>query len=778
MLNLDSALKNLPRVTPKYASVLEKLGLATIQDFLLYFPFRYDDFSKTIELSQAYLGEAVTIEGKIIKAKINRIFKRRMTIVEIIVEDKNNTLLKAVWFNQPYILDSLQEGTVIRLSGKLETQGKYFSINSPAWEKASRDATNTGRLVPVYSETTGISSKWIRWQIKPLLQFASDIPDILPEETRKKFNLYDLHTAITQIHFPNSREKLIRAQKRMAFQEMFLVQLKSLQVKKQWESNNSINIKFDEKLVKNFVGKLPFKLTDAQRKASFEILKDLEKSKPMNRLLEGDVGSGKTVVAAISALQAISAGYQVAIMAPTEVLAKQHFESFCKLFENYDFNFALLTNSYKIIRHPEEDANKIPVILNSDPSRSEGSNKHYAKLSKNSKRLSQYKKDSSSGLSRPQNDGKKELLEKISSGKINLIIGTHAIIQKDVKLKNLALIIIDEQHRFGVAQRATLQSETMGISDPVKPAEAGHGASGKNKTIPHLLTMTATPIPRTLAIAFFGSLDLSILDEMPKNRKPIITKIVPPSARNSTYEFIRREIESGPASTRGDASSTRLDSARLARGGRQVFVIFPLIEESKALSEVKAATEEYKKLQKIFPDFEIGLLHGRMKPKEKEETMQDFKNQKTKILVSTSVIEVGIDIPNATVMIIENAERFGLSQLHQFRGRVGRGEHQSYCFLFTDSNTQKSVERLKALEKTNDGFEISKIDLELRGPGQFFGTIQSGLPDITMENLSNVKLIKFACEEATEILKFDPQLKKHPLLADALQKFSDKIHLE
>ncbi|HRZ95552.1 MAG TPA: ATP-dependent DNA helicase RecG [Candidatus Moranbacteria bacterium] len=725
MIHLDTPLKNISKITPKYAKVLEKMGLVTVQDFLLYFPFRYDDFSKTVELGQNYLGETITVEGTIIKAKNIRIFRRKMTITEIVIQDKNNTPLKTVWFNQPYILENLKEGESIRLSGKLAIDKKIFSMANPAWEKASRDATNTGRLVPVYSETAGISSKWIRWQIKPLLRFAKDIPDILPEETRKKFNLYDLRTAITQIHFPDSREKLVRAQKRMAFQEMFLVQLKSLQVKKQWEKNNSIDIKFDEKLIKEFVEKLPFKLTNAQRKASFEILKDLEKSKPMNRLLEGDVGSGKTVVAAISTLQSISAGYQVAIMAPTEVLARQHFESFCKLFENYGINIALLTNSYQEINNFQFSIFNFQSIFND-------------KILKNKKNSREY------------------LLKSTADGKINLIVGTHALIQKDVRFKNLALIIIDEQHRFGVAQRATLQQETMSIKDPVKSPNGDHGASGEIKTISHLLTMTATPIPRTLAIAFFGSLGLSILDEMPKNRKPIVTKIVPPSARNQNYNFIRQEIGSG----------------------RQVFVIFPLIEESKALSEVKAAAEEYKKLQDIFPDFEIGLLHGRMKPKEKEETMQFFKEQKTKILVSTSVIEVGIDIPNATVMIIENAERFGLSQLHQFRGRVGRGEHQSYCFLFTESNTQKSIERLKALEKTNDGFEISKIDLELRGPGQFFGTIQSGLPDITMENLSNVKLIKFAREEATNLLKVDPRLKKHPLLADALLRFSEKIHLE
>jgi ATP-dependent DNA helicase RecG len=738
VISLDSALKNLPRVTPKYARVLEKLGLETVRDFLLYFPFRYDDFSRIVELSPQYLDQTITVEGVVTKARNNRIFKRRMTVQEITIIDKNNTPLKMAWFNQPFILDTVKIGTLIRVSGKLELKGKNFTMTSPAWERASRDATNTARLVPVYSQTPGITSKWIRWQLKELLghrmssgTWTSDVQksleDVLPAEIRERFNLYDIYTALTQIHFPDSKEKLIRAQKRFAFQEMFLVQLKSLQVKKQWEGNNSIEIKFDEELIKDFVNKLPFKLTDAQRKSTFEILKDLEKPKPMNRLLEGDVGSGKTVVAAIAALQVIKGSgtffaakkvpdpLQVAIMAPTEVLARQHFESFCQLFKDYYFNTALLTNSYKLI----------------------------------------HEKDTPCPFGHGVSKSRTKLLQKIKTGQINLTIGTHAIIQKDIKFKNLALVIIDEQHRFGVAQRAALQSDTMEISD------------GSTKAIPHLLTMTATPIPRSLAIAVFGSLDLSILDEMPKNRKSIITKVVPPTGRHEVHNFIRSQINSG----------------------RQVFVIFPLVEESKALSEVKAATEEHKKLQEIFPEFKIGLMHGRLKPREKEAVMQEFKDKKTHILVSTSVVEVGIDVPNATVMIIENAERFGLSQLHQFRGRVGRGKHQSYCFLFTESlgvrppiggRTPKSNinSRLQALEKTNDGFEISKIDLELRGPGQFFGTVQSGLPDITMENLTNVKLIKFARKEAQDILAIDPQLKKHPLLADALKKFSEKIHLE
>jgi ATP-dependent DNA helicase RecG len=731
----DNPIKSIPRITPKYQKILEKLGILTVRDFLFYFPFRYDDFRKTALISDDLTGQTITVEGRVIKSRLNRIFKKRMTVAEIIIEDANGTPQKAVWFNQPYILESLPQGSTARLSGKLKLDGKVFSMNSPAWEKAERDATNTGRLVPVYPETIGITSKWIRWQTKMLLPIAKSLKDPLPKEILVKYNLYDLYTAIVQLHFPDSREKLLRAQKRMAFQEMFLVQLKALQVKKDWEGKNSLDIKFDEKLVKKFVSSLPFKLTNAQRKSSFEILKDLEKPKPMNRLLNGDVGSGKTVVAAIAALQAMNAGFQVAIMAPTEVLARQHFESFCKLFENYDFNIALLTSSYKFFNSSSPSGRGCPVL-----GTGEGSDLATANQT---------------------NTTREKLLEKINRGNISLVIGTHALIQKDirpvksgkagaklfnrVKFKNLALVIIDEQHRFGVTQRAALQQGAMDIDD------------GKEKTIPHLLTMTATPIPRTLAIAFFGSLDLSILDEMPKNRKPIKTKVISPSGRSEIYNFIRHEIKSG----------------------RQAFIIFPLVEESQKITEVKAATEEHKRLsEQIFPELKLGLLHGKLKARDKESIMKEFKDKNIDILVATSVVEVGIDIPNATVLVIENAERFGLTQLHQFRGRVGRGEHQSYCFLFSETGTKNAIDRLRVMEATNDGFKIAEKDLELRGPGQFFGTLQSGMPDITMENLSNIKLIKFARSEAQEILSADPQLKKHPALRDALGKFSEKVHLE
>lgn len=695
MLNIKTPLKNIPLINAKYQKILEKISLKTIEDFLFYFPFRYDDFSQTAALSPKRIGETITVSGIVIKAKNNRIFRRRMTLQEVLITDENSTPLKITWFNQPFILESLKIGSNIRVSGKLEVRGKYFAMTNPAWERAARDMINTGRLVPVYGETKGLTSKWIRWQMKIILE-KTKIEDMLPTDILKKFNLPNLKSALVQIHFPSSQEKLLIAQKRFAFQEMFLVQLKSLQAKSRWEAQNSLKIKFDEKLVQNFVSNLPFKLTDAQRKSAFEILKDLTKSRPMNRLLNGDVGSGKTMVAAIASLEVLKNGYQVAIMTPTEVLAKQHFENFSEIFKNYAFNIALLTNSYKI----------------------------------------------TAGHTKTSRD---KLLKEIGQGKTDLIIGTQALIQKDVAFKNLALIVIDEQHRFGVAQRAFLQQGAMQIKDGLKNA------------IPHLLTMTATPIPRTLAIAFSGNLDISLLDEMPKNRKKIITRIIPPQKRNTAYEFIRQQIKSG----------------------RQAFIILPLVEESKILTEIKAAVQEHARLSKeIFPEFNLGLLHGKLKPTEKESVMRDFKNKKTNILVSTSVVEVGIDIPSATVIVIEDADRFGLSQLHQFRGRVGRSEFQSYCFLFTNSDSQKSTARLEALEKSNDGFEVAQKDLELRGPGQFFGTLQSGLPDIAMENLTNIKLIKFARTEAQDILRDSLDLKKHPLLKSTLQKFQEKIHLE
>lgn len=706
MFGIQSPLKDFPRITPRYQKLLEKQGLLTVEDLLFYFPVRYDDFSRVVAPEEKYLNQVVTVEGKIIQAKLTRIFRRRLTLFEIVIQGQNRLPLKALWFNQPYLGEALKPEVVIRLSGKLTLNKKFLFMSNPAWELSQRENTNTGRIVPVYRETKGLSSKWLRWQIKKLLPFSSQAKEIVPLAISQKYNLYPLAQALGEIHFSASLENRLRAQKTFAFREMFLIQLKSLQSKKQWEKNQAPAVKFDQDLIKNFVKQLPFQLTDGQRKASFEILKDLEKVRPMNRLLNGDVGSGKTIVAAVAALQTIKRGYQVALMTPTEVLARQHFFTLGQIFKDSHLSSALLTNSYRELGTDQK--------VKASPA----------------------KKTSFS---------RKKLLEKISAGEINLIVGTQALIQKGVAFKNLALVIIDEQHRFGVAQRAFLQQSVARLED------------GSAQHVPHLLTLTATPIPRTLAIAFSGYLDLSLLEERPQRRKKIITRIIPATQRKSAYAFLKSQVALG----------------------RQIFIILPLVEESETLSHVKAATQEYQRLsEEIFPDLKIGLLHGRLKTQEKEAVMKKFQEKKLDLLVSTSVIEVGIDIPNASVMVIEDAERFGLSQLHQFRGRVGRSEHQSYCLLFTNLPSEKSADRLKALVETENGFEIAEKDLRLRGPGQFFGTLQAGRPDIAMENLMNIRLIKLSQMEAKNILAKDPDLKKHPLIKAALEKFQDPVHLE
>ncbi|MDO8529414.1 MAG: ATP-dependent DNA helicase RecG, partial [bacterium] len=530
-ITLETQLKNIPKIGPKYAKNLEKMEIFTIRDLFFHFPFRYDDFSAIYPIAEIAAGQTVTLRGVVDKIKTNRTWKKKMYITEAMVSDETGTV-KAIWFNQPYIEDTLKEGKNIRLSGKVSADSSGLSFSNPSWEMKSRVPTNTGRLVPVYPETEGVTSRWLRWQIQTFLKLNLKLADPIPEDILKKLHLPVAQKALRFIHFPENQTEYLLAQKRFAFEEMLLVQLKSIQVRSSWQKERSVSIKFDEKLIKKFVSSLPFKLTDAQKKSSFQILKDLEKPRPMNRLLSGDVGSGKTIVAGIASLETINADYQVAIMAPTEVLALQHFNNFCKIFEKYNFNIALLTNSYQII-------------------------------------------NSSSPLGRVGGEGKSnrnKLLEKLKSGKINLIIGTHSLIQKDIKFKNLALIIVDEQHRFGVAQRAYLQQKIEGINDGLK------------NTVPHFLTMTATPIPRTLALAFFGNLDLSILDEMPKNRKKILTEIVMPLERNKIYNFIRSEVKKS----------------------RQCFVILPLVEDSKILTEVKAAVSEHKRLsEEIFPDLKV-----------------------------------------------------------------------------------------------------------------------------------------------------------------------------
>jgi len=684
-MNLFTKIEEIPRIGPVCQKRLKRLRIKTVRDLLFHFPYRYDDFSKITPISKIKVGETVCVKGKILTIESKRTWKKRMSLTKAVVQDKTGAI-KVVWFNQPYLTTNLKKGDEACLAGRvvLGTDGTTYLTN-PTHEKiTAKTLTHTGRLVPVYPETAGLSSRWLRYIIKPILAEFQKSKDTLPQNIIKEYNFLPFNKALWQIHFPDSQKLVEKAQERFSFEELFMIQLVVLKERMKIDRQKGIVLSMNVDLVKKFISSLPFKLTDAQRKCTWQILKDTERTRPMNRLLEGDVGSGKTVVAAIAALNTAKAGFQVALMAPTEILSKQHFKEFAKILGDFKLNIGLLTG-------------------------------------KTDKFVSKKLKNQEIEISRTK------LLQKTKEGEIDILIGTHALIQDQVKFNDLALVILDEQHRFGVEQRAKLIIN--------------------NDSIPHLLSMTATPIPRTLALTLYGDLDLSLLDEMPKGRKEIITKVVSPSNREKAYQFIREQVKEG----------------------KQVFVICPRIEgkteeEKKELkkvsktkrglallswSEVKAVKDEYKKLSK-----------------------------KIDILVSTSVVEVGVDIPSATVMMIEGAERFGLAQLHQFRGRVGRSKYQSYCFLFTDSSSRKTHKRLTALTKCHDGFTLSEKDLEIRGPGNIMGTRQWGLPDIAMASLSNVFLIEKTRKTAKKLLEQDPQLKKYPLLKQRLGEFQTKLHLE
>lgn len=698
-MDLSTPIENVPRIGPQYQKKLKKLGIKQVSDLLFHFPHRYEDFSNLIPISQAKLGETVCLKGKILEVENTRTWKKRMILTQAIIED-NSGAIKVIWFNQPYLINVLKEGDFVCLAGKIAFGESGIYLQNPAYERIfpEKDLVHTGRIVPVYPETEGLSSRWLRWILKPLLIKLKDkIRDFLPEKIRKENNLLPLKDALWQVHFPDSMKLAKMAKERFSFEELFLLELRMLKEKLKLKTEKATSIRMNLKIIQDFVKSLPFDLTSAQKKAAYQILKDLEKPRPMNRLLQGDVGSGKTIVAMMAILNTAKAGYQVAFMAPTEILAKQHFKTLSDFFKNFNLRIGLLTGG---------DC-----------------------------------KISGRKISR------KKILEKIKKGEVDILIGTHALIQEGVGFKSLALVILDEQHRFGVEQRARL---CQGLDSQTKIF------------IPHLLSMTATPIPRTLALTLYGDLDLSLIDELPKGRKKVITKVIPPQNRQGAYKFIRKQIAQG----------------------RQVFVICPRIEVSDnkkitSWAEAKAVKEEYEKLsKKVFPDLKIGMLHGRMKTEEKEKIMRDFKNGKINILVSTSVVEVGIDIPNASLMIIEGAERFGLAQLHQFRGRVGRNKYQSYCFLFTDSPAKKTSQRLTALISSEDGFKLAEKDLEIRGPGEIFGQRQWGLPDLVMASLRDVFLVEKTRKAAGKILEENAELKKYPLLREKLREFSQKIHLE
>ncbi len=708
-MNLSTPIGEIPRIGPQSQKKLKKLGIKNVQDLLYHFPHRYEDFSNLRPISEVKEGETVCIQGRITDIKNIRIFKRRMVITEAQVFDNSGTL-RVTWFNQPYLINTFKKGDFVFLAGKMTSKKGRKYLSSPAYEKIppefvkslengeKYDSVHTGRIIPVYPETEGMSSRWLRFIIKPLLtKIKNEIPETLPEEIRKNNELLPIKEAIWQIHFPDCLEKAELAKKRFAFEELFNLALVILRQKIKLAKEKAAVIPVNLELIKKFVNKLPFKLTLDQKKSAWQILKDLEKTRPMNRLLDGDVGSGKTVVATIAVLNAVKTGFQTAFMAPTEILAKQHFKTINDLLRGFKVKIGLITGQENFL-----EGEKIK---------------------------------------------RKEIIDKTKNGEVDLLIGTHALIQEKVEFKKLGLVIIDEQHRFGIEQRAKL--------------------CHKQDFLPHLLSMSATPIPRTLALTIYGDLDLSLIKEMPKGRKKIITKIIPPEKRQKTYDFIRSEVKSG----------------------RQIFVICPRIESAKmnlelkgfnkmaaSWADVKAVKEEYEKLKKdVFPDLNVGMLHGKMKTEEKGKVLLSFKNKKTDILVSTSVIEVGIDFPNATIMMIEGADKFGLAQLHQFRGRVGRGEYQSYCFLFSDFYHNP---RLRAMTFFQDGFTLAEKDLKLRGPGDLIGQRQWGIPDFVMALLNNLELVEKTRGAAKEILQYDPELKKYPLLRAGLGKFQKRIHLE
>jgi len=733
-MELSTPIEEIPRIGPVYQKKLRKLGIKIIQDLLFHFPNRYQDFSKITPISNIKVGEVFCVQGKILEIKNTRTWRKRMFLTQAILEDKT-AAVKSVWFNQPYLTNALKEGNIVYLAGKVAKGKGGTYLQNPTYEKLSGDLTHTGRIIPVYPETEGLSSRWLRFILKPLLNNLRDkIFETLPDKILGENQIMPLKTAVWQVHFPDSLELAKKAKDRFSFEELFNISLLVQKERQKISKEKAIVIPINLSLLKDFIKRLPFKLTDAQKKSVWQILKDLEKPRPMNRLLQGDVGSGKTVVATIAALNVVKCGFQAAFMAPTEILAKQHFKTVWGLLRDFNLNIGLLTGKENKIFSKKLKSQAIEV-------------------------------------------SRKKILEKIESGEINILIGTHALIsssakgyggsteasngggQKQVKFGKLALVVLDEQHRFGVDQRAKLLSGETPHQNKVGARQAD-----EERKIPHLLSMTATPIPRTLTLTIYGDLDLSLINELPKGRKKIVTEVIPPEKRKLAYGFIRKEVKKK----------------------RQVFVICPRIEpgqkngkEPLSWAEVKAVKEEYAKLSKIvFPDLRVGCLHGKMKPGEKEKIMLDFKNKKTDILVSTSVIEVGVDVPNATVMAIEGAERFGLAQLHQFRGRVGRSEHQSFCFLFTDSPAKKTRQRLKALIDCEDGFKLAEKDLEIRGPGDFVGQRQWGIPDLVMDSLKNIFLVEKTREAAKKILTEDPQLKKYPLLKKKLEEFRKRIHLE
>lgn len=680
-MDLNTPIKKIGGIYKKYASRLEKLNIYKLEDFLFHVPFRYEDFSLISEIGKLQEGEVITIQGEIIEIK-NQYIRSFRTLQKAIVEDKTGRI-NITWFNQPFIPKMYKAGDKISLSGKVKINFGKKMLENPDYELLDKQTLHTGRLVPIYPETRGISSKWIRRQVYKILEENGKLEDFLPNEIKNKNDFLDLEKAISQIHFPDNFEHSVKARERLAFDELLNLQLKGILKRKDWNKKTTtkkINTKNFKDKIDKFLRSLPFELTGAQKKSIDEILNDLKSEKPMNRLLEGDVGSGKTVVSAVAMYLSYLNGLQSVIMAPTEILAQQHFNTISQLLSPFGVKVNLVTGSRNTIKNQE---------------------------------------------SRIKNQAKKHNSKFIIPDS-SILVGTHAVLNNKINIDQLGLVVIDEQQRFGVRQRAIIREK------------------GKS---PHLLTMTATPIPRTVALTLYGDLDVSFLAELPHGRKIIKTWLVPEEKRNSAYKWIEKEINDNRT---------------------QAFIICPFIEESETLSSVKAAAKEFERLKiQVFPKLKLALLHGKIKSKEKDKILDDFKNKKYDILVATPVVEVGIDIPNATIMVIEASERFGLSQLHQLRGRVGRKDMQSYCLLFTESKNLKTLERLRGMEKIHIGAQLAELDLKLRGPGEIYGTSQHGRKALKIASFSDFALIEKARKEAENIF---PKLKSYPKLLEKIEK--------
>ncbi|MBM4412347.1 MAG: ATP-dependent DNA helicase RecG [Chloroflexi bacterium] len=712
-ITLNSPLKVVPGITPSLAQAFSRIGVKTIRDMLHHYPFRYDDFSKRITIDELRPGQVATVIANITEVK-SFTMRNGSTGVNVQLEDETG-MLKIVFFGQRWLLRQLKPEMTIMVSGKVDSFGGIRQMSSPDWQPyqplSADELLHVGRMVPVHPLTKGLAERSARTTIKRIIDnYADLLADPLPVAVRQRTGLIDLVDAIKRIHFPATPEDVIAARTRLGFDEFLTIQLGVLQRKINWQGEPGYAMPYNDDAHAALLAALPFALTNAQNRALGEIFADIAAPIPMARLLQGDVGSGKTAVAAAAALQTVANGYQAAIMAPTEILAEQHYRGLSALLGNINVR---RSNEWQELLGDNRRSRlaEIQQLLGMDPNQSDGVRIALLTGSLGTKE-------------------RRRVLEGVARGEVDLVVGTHALISEGVQYLRLGLVVVDEQHRFGVEQRQRLKDK-------------GHN--------PHMLVMTATPIPRTLTMTIYGDLDTSILDELPPGRQQITTKRITNAERHKAYNHIRKQVATG----------------------RQVFVICPLVEESDK-SDLPSAEEMYEKLQSdVFKDLRVSLIHGKMSAKDKDAIMVAFRNHEADILVATAVIEVGIDIPNASTMMIEGADRFGLAQLHQFRGRVGRGPHKSYCILVSDRDNETTNLRLDAMVASSDGFILAEKDLEIRGPGEFFGTRQSGMPDLKIAQLTDMRLLQAAQLEAKTILREDPELAliQHALLRSQVEAF-------